>query len=86
MSQFSLLKFMRRKAKNHPDDIVAEKDGKKLTLLQVYDGNQFRILFFMLHFQYRVGKLVLIPYISSRFILENLSLRVGFEKSCLQNE
>ena len=35
MSQFSLLKFMRRKAKECPNDIVAEKDGKKLTILQV---------------------------------------------------
>ncbi|CAB4024262.1 AMP deaminase 3 isoform X3, partial [Paramuricea clavata] len=38
MSQYSLLKFMRRKAKNSPDDIVAEKDGKKLTILEFFDS------------------------------------------------
>ena len=43
MSQYSLLKFMRRKAKKCPDDIVAEKDGKKLTLLEVSEQSPSEI-------------------------------------------
>lgn len=38
MNQKHLLTFIKRKLKNHPDDVVIDRDGKELTLAQVFQS------------------------------------------------